>query len=97
MAFITIVLNKPQAIIRGVLRNALLEPQSNVFVGQLDVKRLQAVIDLLDRYQSDALLCAYTKKSPLGVRLRIFGTMPNRSVIEVDGIQLISKNNQKDK
>jgi len=44
-----------------------------------------------------ALLCAYTKKSPLGVHLRIFGTMPNRSVIEVDGIQLISKNNQKDK
>lgn len=97
MAFVTIVLNKPQAIIRGVLRNALLEPQSNVFVGQLDTKRIKAVIELLERHQADALLCAYTRKSTLGVRLRIFGSMPNRHLIEMDGVQLISKKNQKDR
>lgn len=97
MPFVTILLNKPQALLRGVLRNALLEPQSNVFVGQLDAKRLQAVIDLLEAHRADALLCAYTRKAPLGVRLRTFGDLPHRSVVEVDGVQLISKKKTKNK
>jgi CRISPR-associated endoribonuclease Cas2 subtype I-E len=91
MAFVTILLNQPQTIVRGVLRNALLEAQTNVFVGQLDAKRIEAVIALLERHQADALLCAYTRKSLTGVKLRTFGSMPNRSLVEIDGIQLISK------
>lgn len=91
MALIVVILNRPKAVVRGILRNAMLEPQSNIFVGNLDSRRIKNLADLLERTQSDALLCAAAPKEDHGLRIKMFGKMPNRRVIEIDQIQLISK------
>lgn len=86
---VVVVLNKPSALLRGVLRNALLEPQSNVFVGNLDSRRIKKLMALL--LIEDALLCIQSPKSPQGLRLKIFGEMPNREIVEMDGLQFVQR------
>ena len=84
-----VVLNRPSPLVRGVLRSTLLEPQSNVFVGRLDAKRVKKLVDILA--SEDALLCVQSTKHPQGLRLKIFGEMPDREIVEMDGIQLIQR------
>lgn len=86
---VVVVLNRPSTLLRGVLRNALLEPQSNVFVGNLDAKRIKALVALL--LNEDAVLCVQSPKSPQGLRLKIFGEMPNREIVEIDGLQFVQR------
>ena len=86
---VVVVLNKPRPLIRGVLRSALMEPQSNIFVGFLDSKRVKKLVDILA--SEDALLCVQSSKHSQGMRVKIFGEMPEREIVEVDGIQLVRR------
>lgn len=92
MAQIVLILDKPSQLTRGVLRNALFEPWPNVFVGTLDRKRVADLIVVLETTKTNALLCAPSKSSVLGVRFKVIGDPDRRrSIVEIDGLQLIKK------
>lgn len=91
MAMIVVFPSSPTARIRGVLRNALLEPEANVFVGSLDAKRVRALVTLLEESGTSALLCLAARSSPTGFRLKQIGQPGHRSITEVDGIHLVSR------
>ena len=92
MAQIVLILDKPSQLVRGVARNALFEPWPNVFVGSLDRKRVSDLISVLETTKTNALLCAPSKSSALGVRFKVIGEPDRwRSIVEVDGLQFVRK------
>lgn len=95
MVMTVVILNKPSNLLRGILRNALLEPQSNVFIGHLDRERIQQLVELIEKVGGDALLCVESKRSGFGMRLKVFGSMPKRKLVAMDGLQFVSKNKPK--
>lgn len=94
MAMLVVVLNKPEAIVRGVLRNALVEPQPNVFVGLLDSRRIRKLISLLEDRACNALLVCENKRNGAGLSFKVFGTMPDRELIRIDGLDFVLRKQQ---
>ena len=91
MAMVVVILNKPSALVRGVLRNTLLEPQSNVFIGFLDSRRMEKLVHLLNESNANAMVCLSAKKSITGFRFKHFGDVPNRTIVELDGLQFVKR------
>lgn len=92
MTQIVLLLNKPTALVRGVMRNHLFEPAPNVFVGNLDRKRIEKLIQILTDTHTSATLCAHSKSSPVGVRFKVIGeTEKHRQIVEIDGLQFVKK------
>jgi CRISPR-associated endoribonuclease Cas2 subtype I-E len=89
MAMILLVLNKPEAIVRGVLRNALFEPQPNLFIGRLDSKRITKLVTLLEDRACNALLVCENRRNSAGLSFKIFGSMPDRHVLRIDGLDFV--------
>lgn len=87
---VVISLIKPKAAIRGLLRNLLLEPQSNFFVGQLNSKQLGEIVGILENSSAVGIIAVPSKKA-FGVRLKQLSGGDDRRVIEYDGIQLMQK------
>lgn len=92
MALIVVILNKPCNLLRGLLRNALLEPQSNVFIGYLDGKRIKQLCELFEKLEANALLCVESKKGGHSLRVKSFGTSGKRKIVAMDGLQFAAKN-----
>lgn len=88
---VTISLISPPAQIRGWLRNAFMEPQPSLFVGALSGNQIADLVDRLEKAQCNGVVIAHTKKSPLGVRIKTLGTDRLRSVVELDGVQLVKR------
>ena len=89
MAMIVVALSKPEPIVRGVLRNALIEPRPNLFVGRLDSKRVAALIALLEAKACDAILICENRREAAGLSFKVFGTMPDREIARIDGLDLV--------
>lgn len=87
---IVVILNRPKAIIRGVLRNALIEPQPNVFIGNLDSKRISEVVSMLEQTNTQSLVCV-SGKAPMGFKIKVINPMPLRTVVSLDGIDLVKR------
>lgn len=93
MAMIVAALSKPEPIVRGVLRNALFEPQPNLFVGRLDSRRITALISLLQDRQCNAILVCENKKNAAGLSFKVFGDMPDREIARIDGLDFVRRKN----
>lgn len=91
MAMIVVILDGPSAKIRGIVRNALLEPRPNLFVGSLDLKRIKALVAMLEETKTNGIICAQSAKSPFGMRLKVIGDVAGRQVVDVDGLQLVKR------
>ena len=87
---IVISLIKPSASVRGLLRNLFLEPQSNLFVGQLNSKQLLDLIEILETKTCQGVIAAQSKRHVTGFRLKQLRN-GDRHVIDYDGLQLIRK------
>jgi CRISPR-associated endoribonuclease Cas2 subtype I-E len=91
MAMVALFLQQPSALVRGVCRNALLEPSANVFVGSLDVKRVKRLVDMLEQTRTNALVMVSAPRTALGVRIKSIGQLPDRHPVLVDGLPLIRR------
>lgn len=92
MTQIVLLLNKPTELVRGVIKNSLFEPARNVFVGNLDRKRIEDLIQLLSDTNTNATLCAHSKSSPVGTRFKVIGESDGqRVIVEIDGLQFVKK------
>jgi CRISPR-associated endoribonuclease Cas2 subtype I-E len=91
MPVVFVLLENPAAMVRGVLRNALVEPQPNVFVGRLDAKRISKLVDVLQETGTSSLVCAASPKSAMGVRMKAIGEMRHRELVDLDGVQLVRR------
>jgi CRISPR-associated endoribonuclease Cas2 subtype I-E len=91
VAMVVAILNSPSALVRGVCRNALLEPSANVFVGSLDTKRVKRLIDVLESTGTIAVLLVSSPKASMGMRVKVIGDQSGRQIVEVDGVQLVSR------
>lgn len=91
MAMVALFLQRPSALVRGVCRNALLEPSANVFVGRLDLKRVKCLVDMLEKTRTNALVMVSAPRSALGVRVKSIGQLPDRHPVLVDGLNLIRR------
>ncbi len=87
---VIVSLVSPDALTRGLMRNLFLEPQANLFVGQLNSKQVRQVLDLLMERECSGVLVVQSKKDPLGVRLKQLAPADRRIVV-IDGIQLVEK------
>lgn len=87
---IVLQLVKPRASLRGYCRRFLLEPSANLFVGRANKDLLEDLSKKVDESGICAVLVIQDKKMDMGVRLKVFGK-PNRSVIDFDGFQAISR------
>ncbi len=87
---VVVSLVKPTASVRGLLRNLLLEPQANLFIGQLNSKQLGELVEMLGKKACNGIIAAQSKKHIMGVRLKQL-SIADRSVIDFDGVQLVEK------
>lgn len=92
MTQIVLILNNPTSLVRGIIRNCLFEPAPNVFVGNLDRKRIEALLRMLADTQTTATICAASKFSPIGTRFKTIGdAKTQRFIIDIDGLQFVKK------
>lgn len=84
------LINPPQAI-RGWLRNAFLEPQSCLFVGEISAQQLVKALEQLESSRCDGAVIVHKKGLPGGVRIKNLGNNRLRSVVDFDGVQLVKR------
>lgn len=88
---VTISLVDPPSRVRGWLRNAFLEPQSNLFVGALAGKQLLRVLGQLEESRCVGVVIVHTNKVPGGVKIKCLGEQRKRSVVDFDGVQIVKR------
>ncbi|KAB2839357.1 MAG: type I-E CRISPR-associated endoribonuclease Cas2 [Burkholderiales bacterium] len=86
--WIVIALNKPRPALRGYCRRFLLEPQSNLFVGNATKPLVLDLIARIESMRADAVLIYGHRGSDLGLGIKIFGRC-DRQPTDFDGLQLI--------
>lgn len=92
MTQIVLLLNNPTELVRGAIKNSLFEPARNVFVGNIDRKRIEDLIQLLSDTNTNATLFAHSKSSPVGTRFKVIGESDGqRVIVEIDGLQFVKK------
>lgn len=87
--FVTIVLIKPTAKIRGYLGNSFAEPHPCVFVGKVNKQSLLTITSILKEHQCNGVVIADSNTSVIPRMLQL-GT-PKRSIKMMDGIQIVSR------
>ena len=93
-----IVANDVPPAIRGHLKRWFIEPRSNIFVGTLNVRNHQKVMDFITRNAPPefGFLTISSQPNCQGYSIDRFGPQGKigRNYIDFTGIQLISENNQ---
>ena len=88
--WIVLHLSNPGAGIRGYCQRFLLEPTSNLFVGNVPSTLLGDLESRIRVAETEAVLVTRQVKNDLGVSIQILGKS-SRRVIDNDGLQLIAR------
>lgn len=83
--------NLPPAV-RGMLKRWFIEPRANVFVGSVNARTREKVMDYIRRNApGHNMLLVYDDRNCQGYTIRTFGT-PSRTLISKCGLELIVEN-----
>ena len=91
-----IVVDKPSQRLRGLLKLWYYEMKPGVFVGNVSALVRMHSWHLVQEEQCAGAVMAYDYPTEQGLRMEMFG-LPKRSVVELDGMQLISIKNERSK
>jgi len=88
--WLVLQIKKPRDSLRGYCRRFLLEPAPNLFVGKANKTLAEDLVRRITESGIDAVMVWQYRQSDLGLRIKVFGS-PDRSVVELDGFQVISR------
>ena len=91
---VVFVLEHASEKMRGVFSRWMIEPKPGVFVGSINaihtwlLRRMEKLWDMLPEFHPKGALMIYSCNTEQGFQVRMAGEL-SRSVIDLDGIQLI--------
>lgn len=87
---IVLQLNKPRPSLRGYCRRFLLEPSSNLFVGNATRPLTEDLVNKIKKSGVEAILIRSQRASEMGMAVTMFGN-PKRQIEDADGLPLIKR------
>ena len=85
---VVFVLEHASEKMRGVFSRWMIEPKPGVFVGSINALVREKLWDMLPEFHPKGALMIYSCNTEQGFQVRMTGEL-SRSVIDLDGIQLI--------
>ena len=87
---VVIILENATDKLRGILTRWMIEVKPGVFVGTLNTVVRGKIWDIVKENTLQGALLVYSKNNEQGYCIEMYGE-PTRSVIDLDGLQLIKR------
>ena len=85
---LVIVLENASDKLKGTLTRWMIEIKPGVYAGRLSTMVREKLWEMIEEYQPQGALMVYSMNNEQGYSIKMLGE-PKRSVIDLDGLQLI--------